>query len=215
MPKGPVKTPITDQEIAFAHLVLAGKLTDREAAEAVGISASQAAYVKGKPRVEEYMASHRASVRAAMVEHESAALVEFNIGREQIMAQYWTLARLPATDTNGNITGQVKALDSLREMLGLVGQQAGAGIPLEKAPDVYRAAWMREADGEAEEDDMGGELEIEVAPPPQKPETESRPAPAQAPQLVASPAANRPRIVAPAEPYEERPGANFGRFQGM
>ena len=38
MPKGPVETPITDQEIAFAHLFLAGKLTDRDAAEAVGIS---------------------------------------------------------------------------------------------------------------------------------------------------------------------------------
>ena len=41
MPKGPVETPITDQEIAFAHLVLAGKLTDREAAEAVGMSPGQ------------------------------------------------------------------------------------------------------------------------------------------------------------------------------
>ena len=38
MPKGPVETPITDQEMAFAHLILAGRMTDREAAEAVGIS---------------------------------------------------------------------------------------------------------------------------------------------------------------------------------
>jgi hypothetical protein len=37
MPKGPVETPITALEIAFAHLILAGKLTDREAAEAVGL----------------------------------------------------------------------------------------------------------------------------------------------------------------------------------
>ena len=62
MPKGPVETPITDQEIAFAHHILEGKLTDREAAEAVGISPGQAAYVKGKARVKEYMDSHRASV---------------------------------------------------------------------------------------------------------------------------------------------------------
>ena len=86
MPKGPVETPITDQEIAFAHLILEGKLTDREAAEAVGISPGQAAYVKGKPRVREYMDSHRASVRAGLVQHEVDALAEFNIGREQIVA---------------------------------------------------------------------------------------------------------------------------------
>jgi hypothetical protein len=47
--------------------------------------------VKGKPRVKEYMASHRASVTAAIVLHESAALAEYDIGREQIMAQYWDL----------------------------------------------------------------------------------------------------------------------------
>jgi hypothetical protein len=129
------------------------------------------------------------------------------------MAQYWSLARLPATDTNGNITDQVKALDSLRDMLSLVGQQAGTGIPPEKAPDVYRAAWMREADGEAEDgDDIGVGREPEEPPPSQKPETESRPSPTQAPQLLAPPAVNRPRVVVPVEPYEERPGANFGRF---
>ncbi|HEY6848457.1 MAG TPA: hypothetical protein VI320_19950 [Terracidiphilus sp.] len=40
------------------------------------------------------------------------------------MAQ-WTLARLAAADTNGNITGQVKALDSPRDMLGFVGSSPG------------------------------------------------------------------------------------------
>ena len=43
MPKGPVQTPITDQEIAFAHLVLAGTMTDKAAAKAVGIDPSRAA----------------------------------------------------------------------------------------------------------------------------------------------------------------------------
>jgi len=72
------------------------------------------------------MAQHRASVTAAIVQHESAVLAEFNIGREQIMAPYWNLARLAPADTNGNITGQVRVLDSLREMLGLVGPQPGS-----------------------------------------------------------------------------------------
>jgi hypothetical protein len=33
MPKNTVTDPITDQEIAFAHLVLSGTMTDRRAAE--------------------------------------------------------------------------------------------------------------------------------------------------------------------------------------
>jgi hypothetical protein len=35
---------ITDQEIAFAHLVLSGTMTDRRAAEAVGLNPDTAAY---------------------------------------------------------------------------------------------------------------------------------------------------------------------------
>jgi hypothetical protein len=65
--KGPVETPITDQEIAFALLLLRGTLTDRGAAEAVGISPGQAAYVKAKPRVKAYIDEHRASVRVGLV----------------------------------------------------------------------------------------------------------------------------------------------------
>lgn len=121
MPKGRVETPITDQEIAFAHLVMAGTMTDRDAAKAVGISSSQAAYVKAKPRVKAYMDQHRATVAAAIAEHESESPVELNINRKTIMARYWELSQLPCSDTNGSIAGQVRALDSLREMLGLMG----------------------------------------------------------------------------------------------
>jgi hypothetical protein len=102
MPKAPVETPITDQEIAFAHLILAGRLTDREAAEATAISPGQAAYVKGKPRVREYMAQHRASVRAGLAQHEVDALAEFNISREQILAKWWEFANIDPAKTGYN-----------------------------------------------------------------------------------------------------------------
>jgi hypothetical protein len=55
------------------------------------------------------------------------------------MAQ-WTLTRLAAADTKGNITGQLKALDSLRDMLGFLEAAARAGIPPKKAPDISHAA---------------------------------------------------------------------------
>ena len=101
------------------------------------------------------MASHRASVAAAIVQHESAALAECNIGREQIMAQYGSLAKLPPADTNGNITGQVRALDSLREMLGLVGPQPGEKREGEGRPEpnIYVAKWMRRTGAREPEDE--------------------------------------------------------------
>jgi hypothetical protein len=112
-----VETPITDQEIAFAHLVLAGKLTDRGAAEAVGISPGQAGYVKAKPRVKEYMAQHRALVRAGLVQLEVEALAKHNISREQILAKWWEFGNIDPAKTGYNTSGQTEALDYLWEAL--------------------------------------------------------------------------------------------------
>ena len=67
MPKNNVSDPITDQEIAFARLVLSGTMTDRRAAEAVGLNPDTAAYTKSKPRVRAYMLEPRATVQQRLV----------------------------------------------------------------------------------------------------------------------------------------------------
>ena len=51
MPKNQVSDLITDQEIAFALLILRGTMTDRQAAEAVDLNPDTAAYTKAKPGV--------------------------------------------------------------------------------------------------------------------------------------------------------------------
>ncbi len=71
MPKNKVSDPITDQEIAFARLVLSGGMTDRQAAEAVGLSPDSAAYTKAKPRVRDYMLEHRAAVQQQLVQQDA------------------------------------------------------------------------------------------------------------------------------------------------
>ena len=71
MPKNTVNDPITDQELAFAHLVLSGTMNDRQAAEAVGLNPDTAAYTKAKPRVRDYMIEHRNAVREKLVEKEA------------------------------------------------------------------------------------------------------------------------------------------------
>ena len=68
---------ITDQEIAFAHLVLSGTMNDRRAAEAVGLNPDTAAYIKSKPRVRAYMLEHHATVQQQLVERDTEELRRF------------------------------------------------------------------------------------------------------------------------------------------
>jgi hypothetical protein len=60
MPKNEVTDPITGQEIAFAHLVLSGTMTDRRAAETVGLDPDSAALTKSRPPVHAYCRSFSA-----------------------------------------------------------------------------------------------------------------------------------------------------------
>jgi hypothetical protein len=78
--------------------------------------------------------------------HESNPLVEHTIGREQTTARYWELARLTPADTNGSLTSQLRALESLCEMLGLLAPKAGEQPKSQAPPDIYRAEWMRKPD---------------------------------------------------------------------
>jgi hypothetical protein len=127
MPKNQVSDLITDQEIAFAHLILAGTMTDRRAAEAVGLNPDTAAYTKAKPRVRAYMLEHRAAVREQLVQQEvdlSRRAVEElrrqNLGREQVLTRLWEIANLSSESTRGSITGQIKALSMIIAIEGLI-----------------------------------------------------------------------------------------------
>ena len=120
MPKNPVSDPITDQEMAFAHLVLSGTMNDRAAAEAAGLNPDTAAYTKSKPRVRAYMIEHRAAVREKLVDEEAERLRKLNLGRDRILTRLWELAALSAEATRGSITGQMKALAMIAAIEGLI-----------------------------------------------------------------------------------------------
>jgi hypothetical protein len=120
MPKNIVSDPITDQEMAFAHLVLSGTMNDRRAAEAVGLNPDSAAYLKSKPRIRAYMLEHRAAVREKLVDQEAEGLRKLNLGRDQILTRLWELATLSSEATRGSISGQVKALSMIVAIEGLV-----------------------------------------------------------------------------------------------
>jgi hypothetical protein len=126
MPKNKVSDPITDQEIAFARLVLSGAMTDRRAAEAVGLNPDSAAYTKSKPRVRAYMLEYRAAVQQQLVQQEADGLRRLNLDRERVLDRLWEIANLSPEMTRGSITGQVKALSMIVAIEGLIPDRRAA-----------------------------------------------------------------------------------------
>ena len=145
MPKNKVIDPITDQEIAFARLVLSGAMTDRQAAEAVGLNPDSAAYTKAKPRVRAYMLEHRAAVQQQLVQQEADGLRRLNLDREQVLARLWEIANLSPEMTRGSITGQVKALSMIVAMQNFIPDRPAVASERKSPPapthhQIYAAA---------------------------------------------------------------------------
>jgi hypothetical protein len=120
MPKNKVSDLITDQEMAYARLVLSGTMTDREAAQAVGLNPDTAAYTKAKPRVRAYMLEHRAAIQQQILVQEAEKLRRQEQRREQVLDRLWELAALSSEMTRGSITGQVKALQMIVAIEGMI-----------------------------------------------------------------------------------------------
>ena len=147
MPKNNVSDPITDQEIAFARLVLSGAMTDRRAAETVGLNPDSAAYTKSKPRVRAFMLEHRAAMQQQLVQQEAEELRRFNLDREQVLARLWEIANLSPEITRGSVAGQVKALSMIVAMqnfipnrLAVISEKKSPTAPAH--PQIYEAAWL-------------------------------------------------------------------------
>jgi hypothetical protein len=134
MPKNKVSDPITDQEIAFARLVLSGAMTDRQAAEAVGLNPDSAAYTKSKPHVRAYMLEHRAAVQQQLVQQEADGLHRLNLDRERVLARLWEIADLSPEMTRGSITGQVKAISMIIAMQNFIPNRHAVSSEKKSAP---------------------------------------------------------------------------------
>jgi hypothetical protein len=187
MPKNTVSDPITDQEMAFAHLILSGTMNDRRAAEAVGLNPDTAAYTKAKPRVRAYMTEHRAAVRERLVDQEAEGLRKLNLSRDQILTRLWELANLSHEVTRGIIAGQIKALSMIVAIEGLIPDRRlspsatqPAAPPVEA--DIYESQWRRKQQHQAAGEEPGDPVAAAEAQPaaPQVPDPEPAPNPATA-----------------------------------
>jgi hypothetical protein len=175
--------PITHQEIAFAHLVLSGTMTDRRAAKAVGLNPDNAGHTKSKPRVRDYMQQR--------VEPDTEEPHAFNVGRDQVLTRLWEIANLDPERTRNSMTAQVKAISMIVAIEGLIPDRRAAQkqpVPPPDHANFYRAAWNRKQQGEenANPEPFPAPAETqEEAPSPELQshagEPEDQPAPAAAP----------------------------------
>jgi hypothetical protein len=191
MPKNPVTDPITDQEMAYAHLIMSGTMNDRRAAEAVGLNPETAAYTKAKPRVRAYMIEHRAAVSERLVDQEAEGLRKLNLGRDQILTRLWELATLSHEATRGIIAGQIKALSMIVAIEGLIPDRRFSPPATQPAApsveaDINPAAWLRKQQPACEEpgDPVAATKTQPAAPqvphPEHAPEPKAEPAPKSA-----------------------------------
>jgi hypothetical protein len=169
MPKNTVTDPITDQEMAFAHLILSGTMNDRRAAEAVGLNPETAAYTKSKPRVRAYMIEHRAAVSERLVDQEAEGLRKLNLGRDQILTRLWELANLSHEVTRGIIAGQIKALSMIVAIEGLIPDRRLSPSPTQPAAplvkaDIYTAERLRKQQQQSAGEDPGDPVAEEAQP---------------------------------------------------
>jgi hypothetical protein len=137
-------------------------MTDRQAAEAVGLNPDSAAYTKSKPRVRDYMLEHRAAVQQQLVQQEADLsrlprpavgravdpLHRLNPDREQVLDRLWELANLSPEMTRNSITGQVKVLSMIIAMQNFIPDRRAVSAEKKSAPapvnaQIYQSAWLR------------------------------------------------------------------------
>jgi hypothetical protein len=220
MPKNPVSDPITDQEMAFAHLILSGTMNDRRAAEAVGLNPDTAAYTKAKPRVRAYMIEHRAAVEEKLVDQEAEGLRKLNLGRDQILARLWELATLSHEVTRGIIAGQIKALSMIVAIEGLIPDRRFSPTETQPAaPPVkaqfYKSQWLREQQQQPVAEEPRDPMAATKTPPaaPQVTHPEPAPEPTPEPAAARANATSSPNLDLPqpslANPFINPKGMNW------
>jgi hypothetical protein len=212
MPKNNVTDPITDQEMAFALLIMSGTMNDRRAAEAVGLNPETAAYTEAKPRVRAFMLEHRTAVKERLVDQEADGLRKLNIGRDQILDRLWELATLSHEATRGSIVGQMKALAMIVAIEGLIPDRRSSPSATQPAAppevDIYEAEWLRKQKQQSGGEEPGDPVAAtETQPAAQVPDSVPAPNPAPQPATAAPPPAtdrdfdrNQPSLPKPPTP---------------
>jgi hypothetical protein len=210
--------------MAFARLVLSGAMTDRRAAEAVGLNPYCAAYTKAKPRVRAYLLQHRAAVQRQLVQQEADGQCRLNLDREQVLARLWEIANLSPDMTRGSITGQVKAISMIVAMENFIPDRRAISSEKKSAPaptaQIYASAWRREQQAKtadpqpnpapAQQEDSPARPGSVAEAPPDPIELSSRPERSVVEGPAVSPGPSQSTPANPFTPSEAPPLAPYG-----
>jgi hypothetical protein len=215
MPKNKVSGLITDQEMAFARLVLSGTMTDQAAAQAAGLNPDTAAYTKAKPRVRAYMLEHRAAMQQQLRDQEAdlsrraeERQRQQEQRREQVLDRLWEIAKMSPEMTRNSITGQVKALSMIVAIEGLIPDRRAGSSENKPAPplppaEIYNAAWLGRRQDKA----------IDPKPDPTNVQEEDEPGPAEPETTPAAAADAPPPPAMPIGPaYDRRQSVSLTSF---
>jgi hypothetical protein len=199
MPENNVNEPITDQEIAFACLVLTGTMTDRRAAEAVSLNPDTAAHTKAKPCVSAYILEQRAAMQQQSVQQNTEEH-RFNQSRDRVLARLWQIADLPPEMTRNGMSAQVKALSMIIAIEGLIPNRRAVSAPNKpsaepEVPPFYVSEWMRTQQSGQSAAPQPPTADQEPAPEPQ-PVPSSTPTPIE--ELSFRPELRRSAVEGPA-----------------
>jgi hypothetical protein len=148
MTENNVNAPITDQEKAFAILILSGTMTDRQAAEVVGLNPESATYTKSKPCVRDYLLEHRPTIQPQILEQDNQELRRFDVGRDRVLTRLWDIANMEPERTRNSMSAQVKSISLIVAIEGLIPDRrstrpAAAAQNQPAPPPFYQAAWIR------------------------------------------------------------------------
>lgn len=113
---------MSEEEKICAHLSLKHK-PDKVAAEmtALGyeIKLDEIKSMLGRKHVKDYLSQYRHAFLKEMARHEVHNLSRHSVTREDVVGRLLTLALVPPEETRGTIDGQVQALNTVTEILGL------------------------------------------------------------------------------------------------
>lgn len=110
-------TILTEQEKTFIHLSM--KLGEEKAASTLGLKPDDVAKLKKSKPVQDYLKQYRHHFLREMARYELNRITQLPVSREDVVARLLALSLTPPEETKGTINGQVEALSTISEILGL------------------------------------------------------------------------------------------------
>ena len=199
-PKNKVSYPITDQEIAFARLVLSRAMTHRQAAEAIGLNPDSAAYTKSKPASAPRCSSTGPPCSNSLSsKRQRTPPPEPNAKKH--LDRLWEIANLSPDMTRGSVTGKVKALSMIVAIEGLIPDRRAISSERNPPPhppgaQIYASAWCRGQDATT----AATTNDPQPTPAPGHQQDQQEDSPAVTHQPACQLAARRLLTLAPASP---------------